>query len=92
MHAQIGKFELGQRLATMALRGSQFFLVGFGSSALGHSLTIQLVSYALSRRQVFEVVLREFAVNNRKHQDGTMLTACKPGWHLFKAVSGTCNT
>jgi hypothetical protein len=41
---QIGKFQLGQRLATMALRGSQFFLVGFGSSALGHSLTIQLVS------------------------------------------------
>lgn len=40
---QVGGFKLGQRLCTVLLRGTQFFLVGFGSSALGHTLTIQLV-------------------------------------------------
>lgn len=41
--AQIGPFSVGQRAATVALRGSQFFAVGFLSSLLGHGLTVYLV-------------------------------------------------
>lgn len=42
--AQIGTFSLGQRAATVVLRGSQFFTVGFLSSLLGHGLTVYLVT------------------------------------------------
>ena len=41
--AQIGTFSLRQRAATVVLRGSQFFAVGFLSSLLGHGLTVYLV-------------------------------------------------
>ena len=42
-NAQIGNFHMGQRVATFVVRGSQFFLVGFFSSLLGHGLTVNLV-------------------------------------------------
>ena len=42
--AQIGTFTTRQRAATVALRGSQFFTVGFLSSLLGHGLTVYLVT------------------------------------------------
>ncbi|GMH39518.1 hypothetical protein BSKO_07416 [Bryopsis sp. KO-2023] len=36
---QRGNFSLGQRALTLVYRGGQFFLVGFGCSAVGHSIT-----------------------------------------------------
>lgn len=36
---QKGSFTVGQRAMTLVYRGGQFFLVGFGCSAVGHSLT-----------------------------------------------------
>ncbi|CAL5229142.1 g12415 [Coccomyxa viridis] len=45
---QVGAFPLRYRLASIVLRGSQFFAVGCFASVLGHSLTIHL---AEKRRQ-----------------------------------------
>ena len=42
--AQTGAFPLRYRLASLLLRGAQFFAVGCFASVLGHSLTIHLVS------------------------------------------------
>ena len=44
MLSQIGTFSVRQRAATVVLRGSQFFAVGFLSSLLGHGLTVYLVT------------------------------------------------
>ncbi|KAK9835413.1 hypothetical protein WJX81_007941 [Elliptochloris bilobata] len=47
---QVETFSVGQRVATVALRGSQFFAVGFLSSLLGHGLTVYLVHAKRDRR------------------------------------------
>ncbi|KAK9917652.1 hypothetical protein WJX75_006886 [Coccomyxa subellipsoidea] len=52
---QIGSFSLAQRLGTVLLRGSQFFVVGCLASGLGHSLTIFLVN----RKKSAILALRE---------------------------------
>lgn len=42
---QVGPaYALQQRLGALALRGAQFFAVGFGAAAVGHSATIAAVS------------------------------------------------
>jgi len=42
---QVGSgYKLQQRLGALALRGAQFFAVGFGAAAVGHSATIAAVS------------------------------------------------
>lgn len=43
---QVGAFPLRYRLASIVLRGAQFFAVGCFASTLGHSLTIHLVSFS----------------------------------------------
>ena len=40
---QVGAFTLPQRLGALALRGAQFFAVGAGAAALGHSATVAMV-------------------------------------------------
>lgn len=37
---QVGGYSLAQRVGALALRGAQFFGVGFGAAAVGHSLTL----------------------------------------------------
>jgi hypothetical protein len=37
---QVGAFTLPQRLGAVALRGAQFFAVGAGAAAVGHSITL----------------------------------------------------
>lgn len=37
---QVGQYTLAQRVGALALRGAQFFGVGFGAAAVGHSLTL----------------------------------------------------
>jgi len=40
---QVGGYTLAQRLGALALRGAQFFAVGAGAAALGHSATVAMV-------------------------------------------------
>jgi Protein RETICULATA-related len=40
---QVGNFTPAQRLGAYFYRGLQFFVIGFGSSVVGHSLTKYLV-------------------------------------------------
>ena len=40
---QVGKYNPAQRAATVLYRGTQFFVVSFAASMLGHSLTKFLV-------------------------------------------------
>ena len=55
---QIGNFHMAQRAATFVVRGSQFFMVGFLSSALGHGLTVKLVrSWAAQTQAMLASIL-----------------------------------
>ena len=41
---QVGSYSLAQRFGALAYRGTQFFGVGFGAAAIGHTLTMAMVS------------------------------------------------
>eukprot|EP00884_Botryococcus_braunii_P015964 jgi/Botrbrau1/3050/Bobra.0070s0045.1 len=48
---QVGSYTVGQRAATVAYRGIQFFFVGFLSSVIGHSLTTYLVDQQKKKKK-----------------------------------------